>query len=97
MMIGQNAHFRVTAENTAEFESLMAEFDIPYAVRSENVQGTVSRLFYLLESFMLCQKISLKILQNFEIISKFFTNKYIILRFSILRDHRPVCFHCTFF
>jgi len=41
MMIGQNAHFRVSAENTAEFESLMAQFDIPYAVRSENVQDDI--------------------------------------------------------
>ena len=62
MMIGQNAHFRVSAENTAEFEALMAEFDIPYAVRSENVQGTVSRLSYKIEIFMLWPKISLKIL-----------------------------------
>ena len=52
MMIGQDAHFRVSAENTAEFESLMAQFDIPYAVRSENVQETVHRRFYMLEIFM---------------------------------------------
>ena len=41
MMIGQDAHIRVNAENVAEFEALLAEFDIEYEVRSEDVQDTV--------------------------------------------------------
>ena len=41
MMIGKHAHIRVNAENVTEFEALLAEFDIEYEVRSEDVQDTV--------------------------------------------------------
>jgi len=41
MMIGRHAHIRVNAENVAEFEALLAEFDIEYEVRSEDVQADI--------------------------------------------------------